>query len=163
MEKYYDGIAEGYEELHKEEQEAKIRFIKPYLHVKKSDKLLDVGCGTGISTEPWDCERVGIDPSQKLIDIGRKLRPEIKFHHGYAESLPFPDNYFDVVISLTAVQNFKDIKKGLEEIKRVGKRKYVLSFLKGVNGREDITEMIEKTFEDVSVLEEEKDLFFIVG
>ena len=161
--KYYDSIASGYEELYKEEQEKKIAFIKPYLKVEKDNKLLDVGCGTGISTEPWDCERVGIDPSSKLIEIGRKLRPDINFHVGCAEELPFPEDYFDVVISLTAIQNFDDLQKGLDEIKRIGKRIFVLSFLKGVKNRDEITRAIEGTFDVKSVLEEEKDLFFVIG
>jgi len=126
---YYDDIAEGYEELHEEEQRKKITLIKKHLNVKLTDKLLDVGCGTGLTTEPWDCQRYGIDPAPLLIDRARQ-KDTIEYKIAPAEELPYPDHFFDVVISVTAIQNFQDIKKGLEEIKRVGKGKFVLSFLK---------------------------------
>jgi cyclopropane fatty-acyl-phospholipid synthase-like methyltransferase len=67
MQNYYDEIAQGYEELHREEQLKKIEIIKKILKLKKTDKLLDVGCGTGLTTEPWDCKRYGIDPSKQLL------------------------------------------------------------------------------------------------
>ena len=47
---YYDDISSGYEELHKEEQLKKVSSIKKHLKVNSSDKLLDVGCGTGLMT-----------------------------------------------------------------------------------------------------------------
>ena len=37
---YYDEIAEGYEELHKEEQEKKIEIVKKHLEINPDDKLL---------------------------------------------------------------------------------------------------------------------------
>ena len=49
---YYDKIAKGYEELHKEEQLKKIKLIKTILKVNPTDKLLDVGCGTGLTPTP---------------------------------------------------------------------------------------------------------------
>ena len=31
-------------------------------------RLLDVGCGTGLTTEPWPCKRYGVDPAPKLLE-----------------------------------------------------------------------------------------------
>ena len=126
---YYDEISEGYEELHKEEQLKKVELIKKYLKLKPTDKLLDVGCGTGLTTEHWKCKRYGIDPAPKLLERAR-CKEEIEYKLAPAENIPYPDGFFDVVISITAIQNFADIKKGLSEIKRVGRGKFVLSFLK---------------------------------
>ncbi len=160
---YYDEISQGYEELHKEEQLKKIRLIKKYFSPGKEEKLLDVGCGTGLTTEPWDCKRYGIDPAKKLLARARK-KGIIKYKLARAENIPYPDNYFDHVISITAIQNFEDIKKGLEEIKRVGKSSFVLSALKKSKKINYIRKMVFEIFKNKKIkeIEEEKDLIWII-
>src|SRR3989344_7321908 len=143
---YYGQIAQGYNELHREEQEKKLAIIKEFIKPKKSDKLLDVGCGSGISSQ-WNCTITGIDPSNKLIDIAKKNYPKQTFLVGSAEKLPFEDKSFDIVISLTAIQNFDDIQKGLSEIKRVGKRTFALTFLKKSDKSKTILRLIEGIFD----------------
>jgi ubiquinone/menaquinone biosynthesis C-methylase UbiE len=159
---YYDDISEGYEELHKEEQQKKIDLIKKLLKPKQDEKLLDVGCGTGLTTEPWDCIRFGIDPAKKLIAKARQ-KDRIKYSVAPAEKIPYPDNFFDYVISITAVQNFSDIRQGLKEIKRVGKEKFVLTFLKKSKNSERIDSLIKKLFKENKKIEEEKDMIYLIG
>ena len=159
---YYDEISKGYEELHKEEQEKKIKLIKKHLEISKNDLLLDVGCGTGLTTEPWDCRKIGIDPAKKLIEKAKAKNTKTEYRLAPAEDIPFEDDKFDIVISITAIQNFQDIKKGLEEIKRVGKNKFVLSFLKKSNKKEYIENLIKNMFNIDKIIEEEKDLIFFV-
>ena len=157
---YYDEISEGYEELHKEEQLKKIALIQKYLKPKQTDRLLDVGCGTGLTTEPWDCMRYGADPAQKLLDKARK-KDKIHYVLAEAENLPFPDDFFDIVISITAIQNFRDIEKGLKEIKRVGKERFVLSFLKKSDKKDMIETSMEKYFTVEKKIEEDKDIIYL--
>ena len=157
---YYDEISEGYEELHGEEQLKKVELIKQYLKPKADDKLLDVGCGTGLTTEPWPCKRFGVDPAKQLIARARQ-KDKIEYKVAPAEDIPYPDGYFDYVISITAIQNFEDIEKGLSEIKRVGKDKFVLSFLKKSLKKESIKEKINKIFKIKKEIEEEKDIIFL--
>jgi len=158
---YYDDISQGYEELHREEQEKKIELIKEHLSVKETDKLLDVGCGTGITTIPWSCNRYGIDPARKLLEKAHD-KDDIEYRLAPAEAIPYEDNFFDVVISVTAIQNFEDIEQGLKEIKRVGKGKFVLTFLKASKKRESIELMINSLFTVKDVIEEEKDMIYFI-
>lgn len=175
LDNYYDSISQGYEELHKEEQLKKIEIIKQYLKPRKTDKLLDVGCGTGLTTMPWNCQRYGIDPAKKLIEKAieknneeiikqkknNKRKKKINYKIAQAENIPYPDKYFDYVISITAIQNFQDIEKGLKEIKRVGKGKYILSFLKKSKKAQKIKKLIYKIFDVKKEIEEEKDYIMI--
>jgi ubiquinone/menaquinone biosynthesis C-methylase UbiE len=169
MSNYYDSIAKGYDELHGDEQLQKLEFIGREIHsdsklkdfIKLSGKLLDVGCGTGISTGFFKVkEKYGIDPSTQLINIARKNYPYCEFTVGKAEKLPYKDKQFDTVISLTAIQNFDDIAKGLDEIKRVGKTNFILTYLKKSPKSELIDAFIRKKFLVSKCFEEEKDMIY---
>ncbi len=156
---YYDKISEGYDELHGEEQKKKLKIIVKHLRPAPSDKILDVGCGTGISSDlPGDV--TGIDPSGELLMIAKKRG--IKAIKGKAEALPFDDNSFDIVISLTAAQNFDDIKKGIKEIKRVSKGKVAVSILKKSRKIKEFKHTMENEFPGCLWIEEEKDLIGLV-
>ncbi len=159
---YYNEISEGYEELHKEEQEKKIALIKQHIEIKPADKLLDVGCGTGLTTRCWQCKRYGIDPSKKLLEKAKLADKEGTYKLAPAENIPFDDTEFDIVVSITAIQNFDDIEKGLKEIKRVGKNKFVLTFLNKSSKADKISSLIKQMFKIEREIEEEKDIIFFI-
>src|SRR3989344_9002452 len=94
-EDYYGDIAEGYDQLHKEEQLSKLKIIKETLEIKKTDKLLDVGCGTGFSLEFFDCSCEGVEPSAKMAALSKN---RAKITIAKAENMPFNANSFDIVI-----------------------------------------------------------------
>ena len=129
MTNYYNGIAAGYDELYKEEQLKKFAIVLEDKDLFEGTKtMLDVGCGTGFSLDYFPVEKItGVDPAEKLVE---QYKGKQTIMVGSAEELPFEDNSFDLVTSFTAIQNFSDIKKGLEEIKRVGHHKFALTFLK---------------------------------
>tara|TARA_Y100000031_G_C7998126_1_gene282314 strand:- start:65 stop:538 length:474 start_codon:yes stop_codon:yes gene_type:complete len=154
---YYDEISEGYDELHREEQEKKLEIIKKHLKVRKTDRLLDVGCGSGLSSG-FDCQVIGIDPSFKLLE--KSFTNKV---HGYGEYLPFKDDSFDIVVSITALQNFEDIELGLSEMKRVGMDRFVISFLRKSDKREKIMGLVMKYFTVEKVIDEEKDVILFLS
>ena len=158
---YYDEISQGYEELHKEEQLKKIKLIKKHFDPKEG-RILDVGCGTGITTECWSCERYGIDPAFRLIERARQ-KDNITYKVAAAENIPYPDNYFDYVVSITAVQNFEDIEKGLREIQRVGKKSFVISALKKSKKIHKIRQAVHSIFKEAKEVEEHFDIIFFVN
>jgi ubiquinone/menaquinone biosynthesis C-methylase UbiE len=154
---YYDEISAGYEELHKEEQLKKVKIILNKLNLKKTDKLLDVGCGTGLYLDLFDCDVTGIDPSEKLLE---QYNGQHQVILGSAESLDFSDNSFDIVMSITAIHNFDDIEKGLKEIQRVGKDRFVFSVLKRSPKYGIIEKLINELFIVDEKIEEDKDYLF---
>lgn len=158
---YYDEISQGYEKLHKEEQLNKLSIVKKYIKPKSNEKLLDVGCGTGISSD-FNCIVYGIDSSEELISILKRNERNVISCIGYAEDLPYDDNFFDYVISLTAIQNFNDIEKGLMEMKRVGKSCFIVTFLKNSPKKELILNSIKNIFGEYKLVEEAKDLIVFI-
>ncbi len=155
---YYDSIAAGYEELHKEEQLKKIEIIKKHILFHQNWKILDVGCGPYFADFPGTV--IGIDPARKLLEIAKKRIHIIHVVQGIAEQLPFRDNAFMAVISITAVQNFDDIEKSLNEIKRVAKEYIVLSILKNSPKIAMIEECIPQILKIERIVEEDKDIIF---
>lgn len=153
---YYDETSKGYDELHGEEQLKKLKIIAKEIKITKSTKLLDVGCGSGLSAKIFDCDITGIDPSEELL----KQCP-FKTIKVSAESIPFPDTSFDVVIAVTSIHNFDDIEKGLKEIKRVGKDIFALTVLKKSPKKKAIINLIRNNFKIKKEIDEEKDLIFI--
>ena len=95
--------------------------------LKPGDKILDIGCGKGFQLYELTqllpgLEVHGVDVSSYAIENGKE---EIKDHLqvGNANSLPFPDDYFDFVFSITTLHNLYnyDLDKALREMERVGK------------------------------------------
>ena len=152
---HYNILSEGYDELYGEEQKAKAKLILDNIDINKEDSLLDIGCGTGIATNLFPCNKTGIDPSEKLLE-----KANFPVKKAKAESLPFEDNQFDIIISLTALHHC-DIEKALKEAKRVGKRLFIFSILKKANNFNNIKEKIEEYFIVEKTLEEKKDTIFI--
>lgn len=132
---YYNGIADGYDALYAQEQLDKLdtaaAHLLKYFKPDSATEVLDVGCGSGVSSDYWvrrfDCDVLGIDPADKLI--ARNNNNLCEFIVGSAEKLPFGDKSFELVVSFTAIQNFSDVAAGVDEILRVGKSWFVLSCL----------------------------------
>ena len=102
-------------------------------YITSGDKVLDSGCANGRLFEiagPKGADFYGIDPSEKLIEIAKKKYPEAKFQVASGLALPFPDNYFDKVYSISVIHHIpsKYLQlRYLRETRRVLKPEGVLT------------------------------------
>lgn len=87
-------------------------------------EVLDVGCGAGALTAALkryrpDLDLVGLDFSQKCIQLARKRHPKIKFIRGDVHRLPFEKEAFEAVLANHLIEHLYQPQMVLEEICRV--------------------------------------------
>lgn len=107
------------------------------------ESVLDVGCGTGTLAIAAAAkvgpsgEVQGIDASPEMIEVARrkaeKQAPKSSFQPGLIETIPFPDDRFDLVLNTLMLHHLPDDlkRKGLAEMRRVlkpGGRLLVVDF-----------------------------------
>ena len=95
-------------------------------HWTAADLLLDLGCGQGATVsylkQVHGLKAVGIDPSQKLLDLARRNNPDGCFAVGCGEAIPFEDAVFDGVLSECTLSLMSDRMMALQEVHRVMKK-----------------------------------------
>ena len=101
-------------------------FINEY-KLGANSRVLDVGCAKGFMVFDFinalpELEIYGIDISNYALKNSIEQVRE-KLILGNAVNLPFPDKYFDLVISINTIHNLQrsDCLKALQEIQRVTK------------------------------------------
>lgn len=109
-----------------------VRRMIDFYKLKSNSKILDIGCGKGFLLSDFKkllpkSEVFGLDISKYAIE---KANSDVRANliEGSATNLPWPDKYFDLVISINTLHNLYcfDLEKALKEIERVGKEnKYI--------------------------------------
>jgi len=95
--------------------------IKKYFSIEKSEKILDIGCGTGEYSESFLKDQyIGIDIDEKNIKYAQKHYDK-NFKVADALKLPFEDNSFDKVLIVGVLHHLtiEESQKVLQEIQRV--------------------------------------------
>ena len=86
-------------------------------------RLLDIGSGPFPGALAFDNTDIYcLDPlHSKYIEIGVPFHyyDNVKFINAHAESMPFPDQYFDAVISVNAIDHVDDFYLVAAEVRRV--------------------------------------------
>lgn len=101
-----------------------VKILKKYRD--KNARLLDCGCGIGLSLyylSQFYVNSTGVETDKSNLKIAKaqfkklKCKTKLKFYNG--ESLPFEDNYFDIVTSMEVWEHAENPRIMLKEIRRV--------------------------------------------
>jgi ubiquinone/menaquinone biosynthesis C-methylase UbiE len=95
--------------------------LTPDFYAEK--RVLDIGCGPRGSLE-WAHkarECVGVDPlANKYQELGADAHA-MRYVEAGAESIPLPDQHFDVVAAFNSLDHVEDVDRAVMEIKRLTK------------------------------------------
>ena len=85
-------------------------------------RVLDIGCGEGRfcrMLSALGAQTVGLDPTAQLLETAAGRDPGGEYLPGNAESLPFEDGSFDVVVFYLTLIDIPDFRKAIFEASRV--------------------------------------------
>jgi ubiquinone/menaquinone biosynthesis C-methylase UbiE len=104
-----------------------VELILDLLNPRSGETVLDAGCGTGVFTLDilsFGTHVTGIDISLPMLLRAVKKSKEYSFQAVLADmsNLPFLDNAFDKVVSITALEFIADAKGAVEELFRVTRK-----------------------------------------
>lgn len=121
----YSSLASTYDRKYSGYLAKTINETLKYMGDLENSRVLDVGCGTGIllnsiSKEYKNASLFGIDPTLEMLEVAKYRLPlTAKLTLGRAEKLPFPDNYFDVLVSTNSFHFIDHPELAIKEFFRV--------------------------------------------
>ena len=92
--------------------------------ISPGDRVLDVGCGTGVLSKALadrGLHVIGIDASEDYLEGARRHRshPNVTFESGDMRRMRFADNSFDAAVSTLALDVVPEIEQVVGEMRRV--------------------------------------------
>ncbi|WP_440770413.1 class I SAM-dependent methyltransferase [Natronorubrum sp. DTA28] len=122
---------------------AEVETQRAYLARDLSDRVLELGCGTGgmfpfvVDGAAGDLEYHAIEPDphmrKRAAAAARETGLDVDLRDARAESLPYPDGSFDVVLAGVVFCTVQDPDAALEEVVRVLKPGGEFRFLEHVH------------------------------
>jgi len=94
--------------------------------------ILDAGCGEGFTMDKLSKNGIGekmegIEYSKEVINLGKKLFPNLIFKDGSIYDMPYKDNSFDLVVCTEVLEHLEQPAKALQEMLRVSKKYLIVS------------------------------------
>ena len=138
----------------------------------QSKLILDAGCGTGLLYTHLSKHISKYSRSNFIcLDISLNMLKKIKFKEDFKEekahlslilsdmeNLPFREKIFDLIVSITSLQNLPDIFQGVSELIRISKRgtEFYLSILKKDTRLNKLISKFKPYFDDFNTINNEE-------
>jgi len=93
-----------------------------FLNLQGNEKVLEIGTGTGRTVQKISslCKQLYLlDPSQLMLNKARKKIPCANFSLGYAENLPYPNDFFQRVFAIDSFHHWNNHRSAAAEVYRV--------------------------------------------
>ncbi|MBI1806089.1 MAG: class I SAM-dependent methyltransferase [Ignavibacteria bacterium] len=118
--------------------------------IEGGDRFLDIGCGEGtlaMQVQNRFKEVHGIDISEDAVRLANQNGVKATRVNLNIEPIPYPDNYFDTVVSLDVIEHVFDPIRFLKEIHRVLRRDgYTIISTPNIRKIQRILELIRGRF-----------------
>jgi ubiquinone/menaquinone biosynthesis C-methylase UbiE len=113
--------------------EDELRLLEGAIRDLPPVRTLDVACGTGFLTRHLRGNVVGLDASERMLEIARGQAPRARFERGDALSLPFEDDAFDRVFASYFYCHLEtdERERFLAEARRVAPELVVVASIRG--------------------------------
>lgn len=130
---------------HKKWEQEIVESIK--LNANKTDKILDIACGTGSLTQEIiknssNDQVIGLDFSDAMLKIAKNTVSNLIL--GDSHYLPFKKNYFDHITIAYGIRNFENITQSLQEVNYVLNNKGTLNIIEIIKPYNNIKSFIFK-------------------
>jgi SAM-dependent methyltransferase len=113
--------------------EDELRRLEDVIRDLSPVRTLDVACGTGFLTRHLRGDVVGLDASERMLEVARLQAPAARFECGDALSLPFEDGAFDRVFTSYFYCHLEEEERErfLAEARRVAPELVVVASIRG--------------------------------
>jgi len=123
----YDRFARWYDWVEDVPDLLGVSKLRRRLLRQASGRILEIAVGTGKNLRyyPQGCRITAVDVSKAMLDVARRHADELSLSVSFlladAETLPFPDQGFDTVVSSLSTCTFPNPTSALREMARVCK------------------------------------------
>jgi ubiquinone/menaquinone biosynthesis C-methylase UbiE len=157
---YYDRRAPEYDDwwlgqgLHADRErpgwEEELRLLEGVVRDLPPLQTLDLACGTGFLTRHLRGDVLGLDASERMLEVARVQAPSAQFKQGDALSTPFEDGAFDRVFTSYFYCHLEEEERErfLAEARRVAPELVVVASIRG--GGDDSERWEERRLKDGS-------------